>query len=85
MNTPTIIELINTAGFPIGAVVVCGWFIMHLVKVGEKDKDKLYDELAQNRIVNQGFLSTLQSLNCNINSVQSDIKEIKNIVERNDK
>ena len=74
-------QAVTSFGFPIVCVFALGWFIWYLTKVGQQDKEKLYAELAENRIINQSFVSTLQAINAEVQDVRNEMRSMKEDVE----
>ena len=92
MDIKTISTLVSTVGFPIACVIVLGAFIFHIYKntteenkknmekVQERCKEreeKLYDEIKQNREVNAKAIETIAHYAEKLDTIQSDVKDIK--------
>ena len=92
MDINTISTLVSTVGFPIACVVFLGAFIFHIYKnTTEENKknmeavqarckereEKLYEEIKQNREVNAKAIETIAHYAEKLDTIQSDVKDIK--------
>lgn len=77
-------NLIANLGFPIACVVGLGAYIYNRDKAmredNEKDKERLYEEIKNNREVNKVLLETNQML---VKDVKLDLERISCILEKN--
>lgn len=73
--------LISTFGFPIACAIGCAWFIIVMYKDNKestiKREEKLYNELAECRLVNKQALDTIAQYASKLDIIQADVKEIK--------
>ena len=53
MTIEVISTLITTLGLPIVLILVMGWFIFKLWKQSAEREQKLYDEIAKSREINE--------------------------------
>ena len=77
METAAIIELVSTLGFPIAAVVALAIFIFRIYKKSEQREDLLMSEVKQTREVNAKAIETIAHYAEKLDTIQSDIKDIK--------
>lgn len=85
-------EMITNLGFPIACVIALAWFIYHMVKTNnermekmfsglqEQSKgreEKLYNEIAECRVVNSKAIETIAIYAEKLDSIQKDVHEIK--------
>lgn len=70
-------NLISTVGFPIACVIGLGWFILRIYNDTTEREDKLYEELANCRMVNEKAIDTIAHYAEKLDIIQSDINEIK--------
>lgn len=80
MDLAVILELIGTVGFPIVAVIVLCWFIYKIYKASEKREETLRTEIQENRAINAEAIKTLALYAERLGNIESDVKEIKDIV-----
>lgn len=78
METNTIIEVIQNVGFPIFIVLALGYFIWQLYKQSVKREETLYIEISKSREVNEKAIDTIARYAEKLETIQNDIKEIKN-------
>ena len=90
MDINAISDATTTFGFPIVMVGACAWLIWYFVKTATTREEKLYTELAENRIINnsfveaiQGMKSSMDSMNVKIDKVQEDVQIIKEKIDDN--
>lgn len=81
MTIEMIVSLISTLGLPIVLVIVMGWFIFKLWKQSAEREQKLYDEIAKSREINEQAISTLTLYAERLTVIEEDIKEIKDIIK----
>lgn len=81
MTIEVISTLITTLGLPIVLILVMGWFIFKLWKQSVEREQKLYDEIAKSREINEQAISTLTLYAERLTVIEEDIKEIKDIVK----
>ena len=78
-----IANLISNLGFPIACVVGLGVYIYSRDKAmredNEKDKERLYEEIKNNREVNKVLLETNQML---VKDVKLDLERISGLLEK---
>jgi chromosome segregation ATPase len=77
MDIAVIIELVSTVGFPIAAVLALGAFILRIYKKSEQREDVLMEEVKQTREVNAQAIETIAHYAEKLDTIQSDIKDIK--------
>lgn len=80
MNLKTIETLITTIGFPIVCVLGMGFFIWQIYKQSVKREDKLYTQVEESREVNAKAIDTIAKYAEKLDTIQQDVKEIKNDV-----
>lgn len=80
MDVAIILELIGTVGFPIASVIALCWFIYKIYKASEKREEALRAEIKENREINAEAIKTLALYAERLGNIESDVKEIKNIV-----
>ena len=73
-------ELISNFGFPITLVIAMGFFIWKMYKQSVTREDKLMNELAECRAVNDKAIETLSVYAERLSVIETDVKEIKNII-----
>lgn len=92
MTLPVVVELIMSVGFPIVCVIVMGWFIYQIYKKTteqneanmaqvqarcQQREDKLYEELAKSREINEKAIETIAHYAEKLDVIQHDVNEIK--------
>ena len=92
MNIEAISALVSNVGFPIACAIGMAWFIYqvfkktteqqekNMEKVQERCKEreeKLYKEIAENREINRKAIETIAKYCEKLETIQSDINEIK--------
>ena len=80
MDITMIGELISNFGFPITLVIAMGFFIWKMYKQSVTREDKLMNELAECRAVNDKAIETLSVYAERLSVIETDVKEIKNII-----
>lgn len=82
MEIGVITELIATLGFPIALVIAMGFFIWRIYQQSVEREEKLMAEIAENRVVNEKAIETLTVYAERLGTIESDVKEIKNIISQ---
>lgn len=78
----TVIEgLITSLGFPIALVIAMGFFIWKIYQQSVTREEKLIDELAECRKVNDKAIETLALYSERLGIIEADVKEIKEIIK----
>lgn len=72
-----ILEACATVGFPIAIAVAMAVFIYKIYKASEVREEKLMKELAVSHETNAQAIQTIAKFAGNIDTIQSDISEIK--------
>jgi hypothetical protein len=80
MDLKTIQTLITSVGFPIVCVLGMGFFIWQIYKQSVKREDKLYTQVEESREVNAKAIDTIAKYAEKLDTIQQDVKEIKNDV-----
>lgn len=80
MDIALITELIGSFGFPIALVIALCWFIMKIYNQSVSREEKLMEEIAENRAVNDKAIETLAVYAERLGVIENDVKEIKNII-----
>lgn len=73
-------ELISTLGFPIALVIAMGFFIWTIYKQSVDREEKLMQEIAENRLVNEKAIETLAVYAERLGIIENDVREIKTII-----
>lgn len=73
-------EIIGTLGFPIALVLAMGFFIWTIYKQSVAREEKLMQEIAENRAVNNKAIETLTLYAERLGNIETDVKEIKDII-----
>ena len=73
-------ELISTVGFPIALVIAMGFFIWTIYKQSVAREEKLMQEIAENRLVNEKAIETLAVYAERLGVIENDVREIKTII-----
>ena len=84
MDLTFINDLITNFGFPIVAVIAMAYFLKSMYADQQKDKEKLYTELAECRQVNHKAIETIAEYASRLESIQNDVTAIKEAVIRGD-
>lgn len=74
------VELIQTLGFPIAVCLACGFFIYKLWQQSVEREKLLMTEIAECRAVNTKAIETLSVYAERLGVIESDVREIKDIV-----
>lgn len=82
MELGVITELITTLGFPIALVVAMGFFIWKIYQQSVTREEKLMQEIAENRLVNEKAIETLTVYAERLGVIENDVKEIKTIISQ---
>lgn len=80
MDLKTIELLITSVGFPIVCVLGMGFFIWQLYKDSVKREEKLTTQITESRLVNSKAIDTIAKYAEKLDTIQQDVKEIKNDV-----
>lgn len=80
MDIAMIGELIANFGFPIALVIAMGLFIWKIYQQSVTREDKLMNEIAECRAVNDKAIETLSVYAERLGVIENDVKEIKNII-----
>ena len=80
MELGVIVELIATLGFPIVCVLALGFFVWTIYKQSVVREEKLMDEISENRAINQKFAEIIGRYEITLNEIQTDIKDIKDVL-----
>lgn len=82
MEIGVVTELITTLGFPIALVVAMGFFIWKMYQQSVTREEKLMEEIADNRAVNEKAIETLALYAERLDNIETDVKEIKDILNQ---
>lgn len=82
MDVKTISTLISSVGFPIVCVLGMGYFIWQLYKQSVERENKLYDQIEESRNVNAKAIDTIAHYAEKLDTIQHDVKEIKDDVNK---
>lgn len=72
-----LLEAIPTIGFPIVCVIALAIFISKIYKASEVREEKLMKEISETRKVNAQAIETITKYADSIETIKSDISEIK--------
>ena len=84
MDITMIGELISNFGFPIALAIAMGFFIWKMYQQSVTREDKLMKEIAECRVVNDKAIETLSVYAERLSIIETDVKEIKNIIIKDD-
>ena len=84
MDISMIGDLISNFGFPIVLVLAMGLFIWKMYQQSVTREEKLMNELAECRAVNDKAIETLSVYAERIGVIEADVKEIKSIIIKDD-
>ena len=84
MDISMISDLISNFGFPIVLVLAMGLFIWKMYQQSVTREEKLMNELAECRVVNEKAIETLSVYAERIGVIEADVKEIKSIIIKDD-
>lgn len=82
MEIGVVTELITTLGFPIALVVAMGFFIWKMYQQSVTREEKLMEEISSNRAVNEKAIETLALYAERLDNIETDVKEIKDILNQ---
>ena len=80
MDITMIGDLISNFGFPIALVIAMGFFIWKMYQQSITREDKLMNEIAECRVVNDKAIETLSVYAERLGVIENDVKEIKSII-----
>lgn len=80
MEFTLMLEIIGTLGFPIAACIALCWFIYRVYKASEKREEDLRKEIKESQAINANAIKTLALYAERLGNIESDVKEIKDIV-----
>ena len=84
MDITMIGDLISNFGFPIALVIAMGLFIWKMYQQSITRENKLMNEIAECRVVNDKAIETLSVYAERLSIIETDVKEIKNIIIKDD-
>ena len=84
MDITMIGDLISNFGFPIVLVLAMGLFIWKMYQQSVTREDKLMNEIAECRVVNEKAIETLSVYAERIGLIEAYVKEIKSIIIKDD-
>lgn len=73
-------QFISEFGFPISTCIALAWFVWNLYKASERREEKLMNELGESRKINAQFASICQTYTTKLDSIEHDVKVIKDDV-----
>ena len=76
MDVSIVQTVISELGFPIAICCACGYYILKKDKQQEDDKNKLYEELAQNREERKSFIEVLNRFNARFEVLETKVDGI---------
>ncbi len=81
MDLDAILNIISSVGFPIACAIALGIFIwkitITMITNQKEREDKLYDELAECRSVNEKAIATIAQYADSLTTIQQDVGHIK--------
>lgn len=77
METASVLEIISNLGFPIACVVFLGFFVWTIYKQSVNREDRLMNEIAENRAVNEKAIDTIAKYAERLSHIEDSITEIK--------
>lgn len=80
MDITMFTELIANVGLPIALVIAMGAFIYKLYKDSVKREEKLTEQIEEGRTINSKAIETLSLYSERLGIIETDVKEIKDIV-----
>ena len=80
MDIALFMELFSSVGFPIAVVIALGWFIWRIYRKSEEREEALRSELKENRDINAKALETLALYAERLGVIETDVKDIKDIL-----
>ena len=78
-----VIDIITTVGFPIAMCLLLGWFIWNIYKQSVTREEKLMEEIAENRKINQQFAAIIGQYEVTLSEIKTDVKDIKDTLQIN--
>lgn len=82
MSLDAILNIISSVGFPIACAIALAVFIWKIVIItvnNQKEReDKLYNELAECRSVNEKAIATIAQYADSLSTIKQDVGHIKN-------
>lgn len=82
MDLDAILNVISSVGFPIACAIALGIFIwkitITMITNQEEREDKLYDELAECRSINEKAIATIAQYADSLTVIRQDVDHIKN-------
>lgn len=82
MDITVFVDLISTLGLPIALVIAMGIFIYKIYKQSIVREDKLMDEIKVTREINAQAVETIAHYAEKLETIQTDINDIKTDVLR---
>lgn len=83
MELATIGELIGTLGFPIVMVIALVFFVYKLWQQSVTRENKLFEEITENRMINQKFSEIIAQYEVTLGEIKTDVKDIKDTLHIN--
>ena len=80
MDVGTITQLIGTLGFPIVCVIALGFFVFKLWQQSAKREEKLMENIAECRLVNEKAIETIALYADRLTHIENNVEAIKNDV-----
>lgn len=80
MNVDVLQTLINSLGFPVVMVGVCGFFIWKMYQAQLQDKERLYTELGKATAANEKFASIISTYTGKLESIEDKVDKIQDKV-----
>ena len=80
MEMASWVEIISTLGFPIACVLALGFFVWVIYKQSVTREEKLMNEIAENRKVNEKAIETIAQYAERLTHIEDKISEIKDDV-----
>lgn len=77
MEVGVIVELISTLGFPIAIVVALGFFFYKVWQQSVDRENALREQIKEGQTINQEAIKTLTLYAERLDSIQSDVEDIK--------
>lgn len=82
MDLDAMLNVISSMGFPIACAIALGIFIwkitITMITNQKEREDKLYDELAECRTINEKAIATIAQYADSLSNIQQDVGHIKN-------
>lgn len=83
MELATIGELIGTLGFPIVMVIALVFFVYKLWQQSVTRENKLFEEITENRMINQKFSEIIAQYEVTLGEIKTDVRDIKDTLHIN--